>query len=53
MVPVCMDYCSITWDIANRYAYFSFVPYDDGSYAVPRVNARHGTSKATVWRTGA
>ncbi len=35
VVPLCMDYCSVSWDTAGRYVYFSFVPYDDGSYAIP------------------
>ena len=34
-VPLCVDYCVVNWDMAGRYAYFSFSPYNSGSYAVP------------------
>jgi eukaryotic-like serine/threonine-protein kinase len=34
-VPICLDYCTLSWDTAGRYAYLSFVPYGDGSHAVP------------------
>jgi hypothetical protein len=34
-VPLCVDYCVLSWDTAGRYAYFSFSPYNSGSYAVP------------------
>jgi eukaryotic-like serine/threonine-protein kinase len=38
VVPLCIDYCSISWDTVGRYVYFSFVPYDDGSYAIPVIH---------------
>jgi len=34
-VPLCVDYCWLTWDTAGRYVYFSFLPYGSGSYALP------------------
>jgi eukaryotic-like serine/threonine-protein kinase len=34
-VPLCVDYCTLSWDTAERYAYLSFLPYGRGSYAVP------------------
>jgi eukaryotic-like serine/threonine-protein kinase len=34
-VPLCVDYCVLSWDTAGRYAYFSFMPYGSGSYALP------------------
>ena len=34
-VPLCLDYCVLSWDTAGRYAYFSFLPYGSGSYALP------------------
>src|SRR5258705_6932295 len=34
-VPVCVDYCVLSWDTAGRYAYISFLPYGSGSYALP------------------
>ncbi len=37
-VPLCVDYCVFSWDTAGRYAYFSFLPYGSGSYAVPVIH---------------
>jgi eukaryotic-like serine/threonine-protein kinase len=34
-VPLCVDYCTLSWDTAGRYVYLSFVPEGGGSYAVP------------------
>jgi hypothetical protein len=34
-VPLCVDYCWLSWDTAGRYVYFSFLPYGSGSYALP------------------
>ena len=34
-VPLCVDYCTLSWDTAGRYAFLSFLPEADGSYAVP------------------
>jgi eukaryotic-like serine/threonine-protein kinase len=34
-VPLCVDYCWLTWDTAGRNAYFSFLPYGSGSYVLP------------------
>jgi eukaryotic-like serine/threonine-protein kinase len=34
-VPLCVDYCVLSWDTAGRYAYISFLPYGAGSYALP------------------
>jgi eukaryotic-like serine/threonine-protein kinase len=34
-VPLCVDYCVLSWDTAGRYAYLSFLPYGSGSYALP------------------
>jgi eukaryotic-like serine/threonine-protein kinase len=34
-VPVCVDYCVLSWDTAGRYAYISFLPYGSGSHALP------------------
>jgi hypothetical protein len=37
-VPLCVDYCVLSWDTAGRYAYFSFLPYGSGSYALPVIH---------------
>ena len=34
-VPLCIDYCHVTWDAAGRYVYFFFMPNGSGSYALP------------------
>ena len=34
-VPLCVDYCWVSWDTAGRYAHISFLPYGSGSYALP------------------
>jgi Tol biopolymer transport system component len=34
-VPLCADYCWLSWDTAGRYAYISFMPYGSGSYVLP------------------
>ena len=34
-VPLCIDYCHVTWDTAGKYVYFSFLPMVTGSYALP------------------
>jgi Tol biopolymer transport system component len=34
-VPLCADYCVLSWDTAGKYAYISFLPYGTGSYALP------------------
>ena len=34
-VPLCLDYCEISWDTAGKYAFISFLPYGSVSYAVP------------------
>jgi serine/threonine protein kinase len=37
-LPLCVDYCEFTWDATGKYAYFSFLPYGSGSYALPVVH---------------
>jgi eukaryotic-like serine/threonine-protein kinase len=37
-VPLCIDYCHVTWDTAGRYAYFSFIPNGSSSYALPVIH---------------
>ena len=34
-VPICLGYCTLSWDTGGRYAYLSFLPYGSGSYALP------------------
>ena len=34
-VPLCADYCVLSWDTAGRYAYLSFLPYGTSSYSLP------------------
>ena len=34
-VPLCVDYCVLSWDTAGKYAFMSFLPYGSGSYALP------------------
>jgi Tol biopolymer transport system component len=34
-VPLCVDYCWVTWDTAGKYAFISFLPYGSGSFALP------------------
>jgi serine/threonine protein kinase len=34
-VPLCTDYCVVSWDTAGKYAFISFLPYGSGSYALP------------------
>ena len=34
-VPLCVDYCVLSWDKAGKYAFISFLPYGSGSYALP------------------
>ncbi len=34
-LQLCLDYCVISWDTAGKYAFFSFMPYGSGSYALP------------------
>jgi Tol biopolymer transport system component len=34
-VPLCLDYCTLSWDTSGRYAYLSFVAAGRVSYAVP------------------
>ena len=34
-VPLCADYCVVSWDTAGKYAFISFLPYGSGSYALP------------------
>jgi eukaryotic-like serine/threonine-protein kinase len=35
VVPLCLDYCTLSWDTAGRYAYLSFVINGKVSYATP------------------
>jgi eukaryotic-like serine/threonine-protein kinase len=37
-VPLCVDYCVLSWDAAGRYAYLSFLPYGSGTYALPVIH---------------
>jgi eukaryotic-like serine/threonine-protein kinase len=37
-VPLCAEYCVVNWDMAGRYAYFSFSPYRSDSYALPVIH---------------
>jgi hypothetical protein len=37
-VPLCVDYCEVTWDTAGKYVYFSFLPYGTGSYVLPVIH---------------
>ena len=37
-VPLCVDYCVVSWDPAGRYAYLYFLPYGSGSYALPVIH---------------
>jgi eukaryotic-like serine/threonine-protein kinase len=37
-VPLCIDYCVLSWDTAGRYAYLSFLPYGSGTYALPVIH---------------
>jgi hypothetical protein len=34
-VPLCVDYCTLYWDTAGRYAFLSFVEHGGSSYAMP------------------
>jgi len=34
-VPLCADYCVVSWDMAGKYAFISFLPYGSGSYVLP------------------
>jgi hypothetical protein len=37
-VPLCADYCWVSWDTAGRYVHLSFLPYGSGSYVLPVVH---------------
>ena len=37
-VPLCADYCVVSWDTAGRYVYLSFPPYSSGIYALPVIH---------------
>src|SRR5882757_3903940 len=37
-VPLCADYCVVSWDTAGKYAFVSFLPYGSGSYALPVIH---------------
>jgi serine/threonine protein kinase len=37
-VPLCADYCVVSWDTAGKYAFISFLPYGSGSYALPVIH---------------
>ena len=37
-VPLCVDYCILSWDTTGRYAYFSFASHGRGSYALPVIH---------------
>jgi hypothetical protein len=34
-VPLCLDYCELSWDTAGKYAFMSFLPFGSGAYALP------------------
>jgi hypothetical protein len=33
--PLCVGYCSLSWDTAGRYAFLTYLPSGGGSYAIP------------------